>query len=167
MGLTCLMSINNDHEKARNMLLKLLTYRSRSIKEATDYLIAKGFVEHLVSTVINEMINYGYLDDEKFVSDFIAYRKNSGYGLLRIRYELKMKGIDRNVIEEKIAENFNHNEDMQRARELLAKRSRGVKKIDDRWLGRQAAFLKRRGFQNSLIIPVLQYYSQKDFNISE
>ncbi len=161
------MSTNNDHEKARYLLLKLLTYRSRSIKEATDYLIAKGFVEHLVNRVISEMINYGYLDDEKFVSEFIAYRKNNGYGLLRIRYELKMKGIDRKIIEDKIEESFNHEEDLQRARELLARRSRGVKKIDDRWLGRQAAFLKRRGFQDSLIIPLLQCYSQKDFNLSE
>lgn len=161
------MSAKYDQEKARYLVLKLLTYRSRSIKETTDHLIAKGFDENLVKTVIDEMINYGYLDDEKFASEFIAYRKKCGYGLLRIRYELKMKGIDKEIIEGKTAESFSDKEDLLRIRELLDRRSKGINDVDDRWLSRQAAFLKRRGFQDSLIIPVLRDYSQKDFNISE
>ncbi|HFZ8995408.1 TPA: recombination regulator RecX [Citrobacter freundii] len=45
-----------------------------------------------------------YLDDNRFVSRFIASRSRKGYGPARIRQELKQKGIARDAIEKAMRE---------------------------------------------------------------
>ena len=145
--------------KARSKVLRLLTYRPRSRKEVIDYLGRKGFSPEVSETAIKEMEGYGYIDDGRFATDFIAYRKSRGNGLKRVRYELQMKGVDQQVINEKIAENFDPEEDFKRIKEVLGRREPLQGEIDQRWVGRQLAFLKRRGFQENLIYKALKEYS--------
>jgi regulatory protein len=161
------LSLDLDSKRARSMLLKFLTYRSRSIKEAIDYLKSKGFTDDTSEAIIGEMINYGYLNDEKFVDNFIAYRKNQGYGILKVRHELIIKGITRDLIEEKLEASFSRDGDLVRIKALLEKRVSREQKIDVRWVKRQAAFLKRRGFQDSLILAVLNEHYSQDSILSE
>ncbi|MGM0689487.1 MAG: regulatory protein RecX, partial [Bacillota bacterium] len=145
--------------KARNKVLRLLTYRPRSRQEVISYLERKGFSPGISETVTKEMEEYGYIDDRRFTGDFIAYRKSRGNGLIRIRYELQMKGVDQQVINKIIAENFDPEEDYMRIKEVLSRREPLHGEIDQRWVGRQLAFLKRRGFQDNLIIKALKEYS--------
>ncbi len=161
------MSLDLDSKRARSMLLKMLTYRSRSIKEAIDYLKNKGFTDDTCEAIISEMINYGYLNDEKFADNFISYRKNQGYGILKVRHELIIKGIDRDLIEEKLDASFSRDDDLDRIKALLEKRISLKQEINDRWVKRQAAFLKRRGFQDSLILTILNDYYYQDSSLSE
>lgn len=161
------MSSELESKRARSLLLKLLTYRSRSIKEAADYLKNKGFANDISETIIAEMITYGYLNDEKFVDNFISYRKSQGYGKLKVRHELIIKGIDRDIIEVKLETSFNRDDDLDRIKTLLEKRIARKQEIDGRWIKRQAAFLKRRGFQDSLILTALKEYHSLDSNLSD
>ncbi len=145
-------------KKARSKVLRYLTYRARSIKEVADYLEQKGFNGNVANLVIEEMKKYGYLDDHKFASDFVNARKMSGFGCKRVRFELQMKGVDKEIIEEQISEIFDSGEDLFRISELLARREPHNGQIDRRWLNRQAGFLKRRGFQDDLILKSLKNY---------
>ncbi len=144
--------------KARSKVLRLLTYRARSLKEVADYLEQKGFSNSVADLVINDMKKYGYIDDHKFASDLINYRKMSGYGSKRVRFELQMKGVDKEIVDEIISENFDSGDDLLRIIELLTKREPYNGQIDRRWLNRQAGFLKRRGFQDDLILKALKNY---------
>ncbi|MDZ4133246.1 MAG: RecX family transcriptional regulator, partial [Dethiobacteria bacterium] len=87
-------------KKARYLVLRLLTYRARSTKEVSDYLNRKGFTEEIVKGIIGEMTAYGYLNDHKFAKDFIAYCKIRGNGMKKVRYELALKGLDRNIVDD-------------------------------------------------------------------
>lgn len=157
-------------KKARYLVLRLLTYRARSTKEVLDYLNIKGFSEEIVKDITGEMTTYGYLDDQKFAQDFIAYRKARGNGLKKVCYELVLKGLDRQIVDDLVKEQFDEEEDLTRIETLLLKRSSGGETVDDRWLNRQVAFLRRRGFQDNLIMNALkrfQRFQGKDFNLSE
>jgi regulatory protein len=154
-------------KKARYLVLRLLTYRARSTKEVSDYLNVKGFSEEIVKDIIGEMTTYGYLDDQKFTQDFIAYRKARGNGLKKICYELALKGLDRQIVDDLVIEQFDEEEDLARIETLLLKRRSGGETVDDRWLNRQVAFLRRRGFQDNLIMNALKRFQGKDFNLSE
>jgi regulatory protein len=158
-------------KKARYLVLRLLTYRARSSKEVSDYLSRKGFTEDLIKVVIGEMTAYGYLNDHKFAQDFIAYRKIRGNGLKKVRYELALKGLDRQIVDDLVEEQFDEEEDLIRIERLLLKRSPIGETIDDRWLNRQVAFLRRRGFQDNLIMNALKRFQGKDLgkdlNLSE
>ena len=149
-------------KKARNRALRYLTYRPRTISELKKYLIGKQFAPQIVDLVVGEMVEYGYLNDESYTEDFINYRKARGFGSKRIRYELMLKGIDREIIEEKIAAKNSSDEDRQAMRELVERRLPADKITDERWVARQAAFLQRRGYANNLIFEIL-----RDFQVIE
>ena len=57
-----------------------------------------------VEKVIAWCIENRYLDDSRFVQQFIAGRSRKGYGPARIRQELAQKGITRDVIEQAMYE---------------------------------------------------------------
>ncbi|MBA7842960.1 recombination regulator RecX [Klebsiella sp. RHBSTW-00484] len=52
-----------------------------------------------VDKVVEWCIDNRYLDDDRFVRQFIASRSRKGYGPARVRQELKQKGIPREAIE--------------------------------------------------------------------
>ena len=54
--------------------------------------------------VIAWCIESRYLDDERFVQQFIASRSRKGYGPARVRQELNQKGITREAIERAMRE---------------------------------------------------------------
>ncbi len=146
-------------KKARSGVLRLLTYRDRSVSEVKDYLLRKSYPADIRKLVIDEMIGYGYLDDRRFAANLISYRKTGGHGLLRVRYELQQKGVKRQIIDELIDEKFDREEDLAKIKELLNKREPLSGYIDQRWINRQAPFLKRRGFQDNLIIEAINEYN--------
>ena len=57
-----------------------------------------------VDKVVEWCIENRYLDDERFVRQFIASRSRKGYGPARVRQELKQKGISRETIESAMRE---------------------------------------------------------------
>ena len=146
-------------KKARSGVLRQLTYRDRSVREVKDYLDRKNYPEDIKDKIVKEMIGHGYLDDKRFAANFVSYRKTGGYGLLKVRYELQQKGISRPIIDELIDERFDREEDLEKVREILRKRVPLKEDIDQRWINRQIAFLKRRGFQDNLILEVIKDYS--------
>jgi regulatory protein len=149
-------------KKARSRALRFLTYRARTVKELETYLQQKEFAAGIVASVIAEMKDYGYLDDYKFSRDFINYRKSRGYGKKRIKYELKLKGIERDCVEELIADSFDREEELNVIRDMLRKRMPDDGIIDQRWVVRQAGFLARRGFQENLIMNILRELDNTD-----
>lgn len=148
--------------KARQMVFRLLTYRARSKKEVRDYLDKKGFGDRIIKETIRDMEYYGYVGDDRFARDFVTYRKERGYGLIRIRYELQLKGIENDIIDRWLDEYFDSDEDLERIKEILDRRASGKNDSaagDERWMKREAAFLKRRGFQDHLILTALKNYN--------
>ncbi|MDG1644933.1 recombination regulator RecX [Klebsiella huaxiensis] len=57
-----------------------------------------------VDKVVEWCIDNRYLDDDRFVRQFIASRSRKGYGPARVRQELKQKGISRETIESSMRE---------------------------------------------------------------
>ncbi|PXW37042.1 regulatory protein [Klebsiella oxytoca] len=57
-----------------------------------------------VDKVVEWCIDNRYLDDDRFVRQFIASRSRKGYGPARVRQELKLKGISREMIQSSMRE---------------------------------------------------------------
>ena len=156
------MNEDENVRKARVFLLRYLAYRARTGKEAFAYLERKGFGEKIIYKAIQEMQEYGYLDDERYTKDFISYRKARNFGTRRIRHELLAKGIDRGKVDSAINKEQDEGEEEATIRTLLARRVPADNIFDQRWINRQASFLQRRGFRDHLIISVLKDYGFGD-----
>ena len=74
--------------------LRLLARREHSQKELLDKLALRGFQRDEVEPVIVEMIEQNWQNDERYAECYIRQRIASGFGPVRIRYELQQRGIE-------------------------------------------------------------------------
>ena len=150
-------SNSKDLSKARSYAYRLLAIRSRSIKEIKEKLKKKGFEESLIIEVIDYLERLDYLNDRQFASAWVNSRiSTKPVGLLKLRYELKDKGIDNKIIEEvlsKLKENYN---EYEVACDLAKKRMKKLSKIDSLKAKRRIFnYLLRRGFSYELVCEVM------------
>ena len=81
---------------AMHLCLNLLDRSSKTKKEILEYLLSKGISTDVAQKVSKKLEDYGYIDDQKFAENFVLYKKNKGKKALR--FELKMKGVDEEII---------------------------------------------------------------------
>jgi regulatory protein len=74
--------------------LRLLARREHSQKELLDKLALRGFQRDEAEPVIAEMAEQNWQNDGRYAECYIRQRIASGYGPVRIRYELQQRGID-------------------------------------------------------------------------
>lgn len=97
-----------------------------------------------------------YLNDREFAREWARARAESrGLGRGRIEEELRAKGIDPELISEVMREVFAQADEHSRARSLLEKRFKTLDTADPGIVRRAAAFLKRRGYSDSVISDLL------------
>jgi regulatory protein len=130
----------------------LLSRRDFCSGEMRQTLVAQGFEAETVLTVVAEFIERGYVNDERYTEQFVAYRAERGHGPLRIERELAQRGVDATLIESALASG----EDWaQRARELRIRRFGLAEPKGWPDKAKQARFLQYRGFSNDHIRSAL------------
>jgi len=85
---------------ARDRALRYLNARVSSVGQMREYLRRKGYDEEEIGETIRQLLEYGYLDDRKYAALFMESGLEKGRGMLRIRRELKQKGVADEVIDE-------------------------------------------------------------------
>ena len=86
--------------KLLNKTYRFLSYRQRSIKEVDDYLAKKKASSLDSKRIINKLKEQKFLDDELFAKLWIESRNKFKPRATRIiKFELKQKGIDKELIE--------------------------------------------------------------------
>jgi regulatory protein len=142
---------------------RFLEVRSRSVAEVRRRLTSAGYRADLVDGAIERMTELGMLDDEAFARAWVESRDRARpRGERAIREELRVKGIDRQVIDATLAERRHRKPvpgngpteaslgDVERdaADRLLAKNARTLERVADPRQRRQRAYalLARHGF---------------------
>jgi len=80
--------------------VRYLNARMSTCHQMKMYLRRKGYEDEEIEPVIEELVNYGYLDDLKYSRLFMEAGFEKGRGMDRIRRELIQKGVDRDIIKE-------------------------------------------------------------------
>jgi regulatory protein len=130
-------------EKLLNQAYRYLSYRPRSEKEVSDYLLSKEASLPQIDLIITKLKEQDYLNDEEFALWWLEQRqKFKPRGRLALSVELTVKGIDKKIIDEILS---NLDEGALIAR--LIKQYLDRRPIDNRReKERLVAYLKRRGF---------------------
>lgn len=141
---------------------RYLSYRPRTVKEAGQHLLQKGFDGYLIQSVLETMKQQGYLDDRKYAVNWIRERQTGKkLGIHRLKQELKNKGVPSVYIEEAINEEHII-EERQLVTEVAERRYSRLLQEDwptiERRLG---SYLLRRGFPSHLVRQALQHIRNK------
>ena len=79
--------------------IKYIDRRLRSINELRDYLKNKEEDTIIIEEVIDKLIDYKYLDDDRFTKAFIKDKLNfTNWGDYKIKNELKRLGVNEEII---------------------------------------------------------------------
>ena len=134
--------------------IRLLAMREHSVKEITNKLFDKSENSDALHAVIDDLLERKYLSDERFAESYVRSRSNKGFGPVKIRSELKTKGISNALIQDNVNENaaiWFDNAEAQHAKKY------GASPIENyaAWTKR-ARFLQSRGFTMEQIHCVIQ-----------
>jgi len=103
------IKIAKDIEGVRRSAFWHLSRRDHSEAELIKKLQRKTDNQEWIDTVINECLDYNYLNDQRFSESFLRSSRNKGYGETRIKQDLKQKGIGERLIKQTLDENeFNY-----------------------------------------------------------
>ena len=90
---------------ARIAAMRLLTRREHSSQELKQKLLHKGFDLNLIDTLLSDLRQEGSQSDERFAESYMRSRISRGYGPVRIRQELRQRGVSDEIIEAVVIDN--------------------------------------------------------------
>ncbi len=91
-------------ETAYNWALDYLSYRPRSRAEVITHLQKRQVPESQIEKIVDRLEEAGLLDDEAFARFWVENRERfRPRGLRALRYELRNKGVDDEVIDQALA----------------------------------------------------------------
>ena len=123
------ISKSENLSKCKELALRTIERSYKTEKEIRDKLLAKEFDIETVDSTINFLIEYGFIDDSKFVSMYIKDRIRT-QGRNKIRYSLISKGVNKLLIEEAFS-TLDRDDEMERAIILCEKKYLNISKRED------------------------------------
>lgn len=151
-----------EFQKILDKLLRFATLRPRSEKEINIWLRKHKVYQSIISDLFNKLKRLNLLDDKKFAEWWVEQRMNFRPKSRRIiNYELKSKGINKNIIEDVLSEV--EIDEGKIAKEMLTKKIYKWEKLP-RFEARKkmGEFLARKGFGWSVIKDTIDDFFEKD-----
>ena len=143
----------SDHQEIETTAIRLLTAREHTRKELLGKLSTRGFDREGIETVLDALAQRGLQSDARFTEQFIEARIRKGNGPLRIRAELRERGIDDDQIERALE--LYADEWQEQLRWVHDQKFGPASAKDRKQLAKRARFLEYRGFPADLIAKLL------------
>ena len=156
-----LQTASKDEERRRAVAnaVRMLESRSRSRQEIEARLVERAYSPEVVDTVIAQLARAGLVDDPAFAREWVGARSKARepVGRIRLKHELKLKGIDAELAAEALND---VDEDQELAEATRAARRHTRPYWDYKgWMAerqRLAGYLQRRGYGWNIATAVLR-----------
>ena len=129
--------------------MNLLARREHSRRELQQKLQRRFGAADELSSVLDALTGEGLQSDRRFAESFLRQRLERGYGPLRVRQEMRERGLDEAAIA--AAEAALEPDWDELAEQVYRRRFSGEPVADARERARRARFLQARGFQHQSI----------------
>lgn len=133
----------------RNMAMNWLARREHSRAELRDKLAAREFEPEIIAATVAELAADGLVSDERFAESFVTARMRKGQGPVRIRAELRRRGISSELTQLHVDESGRDWAGL--AREVRSRKFGDACPEDFKEKARQMRFLEYRGFDGGQI----------------
>jgi len=133
-----------DPARVRAKALDLLARREHAAGELKAKLIERGYESTAVEAVLSSLEREKLLSDARFVQEFVAARVRRGSGPVKIREELRGRGVTGELVEEALGSLKAASAEV--AATARRKRFGAALPKDMPERARQARFLQQRGF---------------------
>lgn len=156
----------DNFDKYYEKTIRFLSFRPRSEKEIKDYLIKKKVDDLTTKKIIEKLKQHKFLNDEEFTKWWIEQRTRVKPRASRlIKFELKQKGIVRELVDEVFEQLSENTTDFEKALGLAQKRMARYKNEEPQKVyEKMARFLASKGFSWDTIKQVIDQVLPKEYN---
>ncbi len=140
-------------KRAKLRCMNLLQTKDYTHRQLEDKLKQGEYPKEIIEDAIAYVESYGYVDDEKYVRDFIEYNI-SKKSRMRIENDLMRKGIRRELIDkifDELKEDGMEIDEITMIRELMLKKNYNFQSATYEEKRKMYAFLSRKGFCSDVI----------------
>lgn len=144
-------------EKAMDLAVKYLSFKSRTTNEMVEYLKKKNVEAEIIDQVIKKLGEYRYIDDEVYLKNYLENNRHLNYyGSRRMLQDLKKRGIGDELLLT-LEDLFPKEEEYQSCEAVARKNLRTLngqtaaqkrKKLYDK--------LGRMGYPNDMILEIIR-----------
>jgi regulatory protein len=142
-----LLQSEEAEQRAVDRALNYLSYRPRSREEVRRYLRRKETLPEIIEAALARLDRLDFVNDRTFAGFWIESREQfSPRGARALKNELRMKGVERDVVDEMV------NDEQDEERALRAGRKKAIALVNApnidfaTFRNRLGSFLQRRGF---------------------
>jgi regulatory protein len=136
-----------------------LRSKERTNAELTAWLERRGYGAEEIEVAIGHLTDLGELDDERFAQRYAEDKRElRGWGAERIREALLGRGVAPSLAEAAV-EADSHEDQVGRARNLLADRGQRLAKDADR--ARALGYLTRRGYEYEIAYEAIRLATRR------
>ena len=129
-------------EEAKERAVKYLVLALRTEKEVKDKLKKINVDDEIIDEVCQYLKGLGYINDVYYTEAYLRQCESiPKYSKYEIRMKLIQKGVDRDLVSEKIANNLNPNYEAKIVEKLMNGKLKNMEPL------KQKAYLYRRGFK--------------------
>ena len=145
--------------EAKDKAMHFLGYKARTYKEVVNKLSVEEFSEEVICKVMDLLVKYSYVDDYKYAISYVKYMHNSKtHGKIRIKYELKQRGVQEDIID-KVLQELDLDE-TSNILKLFDKKLKNGTNLDYKEKKKVFDYISRRGFSYEDISTAFEIYSQ-------
>src|SRR5437764_5283036 len=144
-------------QRAVDRALNYLSYRPRSREEVRRYLRRKETPPEIIETALARLDRLDFVNDRTFAGFWIESREHfTPRGARALKNELRMKGIERDVVDELV------NDEQDEERALRAGRKKAMSLVNTpnidyaTFRNRLGPFLQRRGFAYQVVTKTVR-----------
>jgi len=138
----------------RHTALDFLARREHSEHELRRKLAARAGEDHDIDLLLQKLREENLQSDERFSEAYVHHRFNAGVGPLKIRHELRQKGIDESLIDAMLEPLDGEWDELMRRQRV---RKFGAEIPEDFGARmKQARFLQNRGFSPESVMRLFR-----------
>ncbi|MAW68103.1 MAG: regulatory protein RecX [Flavobacteriaceae bacterium] len=150
------ISFTEDEKIIIEKIQSYCLYQDRCIKEVKNKLYSFKVSSQLVENIVEYLIDNDYLNEERYTKMFIQGKlRIKKWGRIKLKYELKSKGIDIKIINEHINQ-INEEDYIEYFNEFSTNKIKFLKGTLDQKKRSFINYFTYRGWENDLIYQKLR-----------
>lgn len=140
--------------KAKLKAMDLLKSMDRTEYELLTKLRNAGFAQEACNQALEYVKKFNYVNDYRYACNYINYRKESK-SLKMLQMELTRKGIEKELINQAVEEEYGENMEEEAVRREVKKKCRNVDELTYEKKMKLSAYLYRKGYSSGVVRKVL------------
>lgn len=150
------ISFNKDEKIIIEKIQSYCLYQDRCVMEVKNKLYSFKVSSQLVENIVEYLIDNDYLNEERYTKMFIQGKlRIKKWGRIKLKYELRSKGIDIKTINEHINQ-INEEDYMSYFNEFSTSKIKFLKGTKDQKKRSFINYFTYRGWENNLIYQKLR-----------